>query len=473
MAFAVFVAVVFFQPGQGFGSIGQAENGRELGALAAEAHHARIGASAGQAEQGIHNQGFAGTGLTGDDSEAIKYGKIIGRNHGEIGKLQLRQHVGYFARFAPAKTRACLNFDSECMPMLCPASALTYAKDMNFPLDPRARRLLHALIAQHIREGTPVPSRMLAKQAGLEVSPATIRNIMANLEDVGLLAAPHTSAGRVPTAQAYRLFVDSLLEVAPLREPELDRLREQMAPGVGTQTLLAQASEMLSAMSQFVGVVTVPQRGQSAFKHIDFLALDDNRVLVILVFADNEVQNRIVQLQRPFSSEALEQTANYLNRHFAGQGFAQIRRQLVAEMQQAKSEMDTLLSAALDISQQLLAAEPRPEDMVLTGQTRLMGAQGLSDMDRLRSLFEAFSRKREILGLLESCADAQGVRVFIGEESGLAPLQACTVITAPYSSQGQVLGVLGVIGPTRMPYERVIPIVQATAELLGDALKLD
>lgn len=357
--------------------------------------------------------------------------------------------------------------------MLCPASALSYANGMNFPLDPRARRLLHALIAQHIREGTPVPSRMLAKQAGLEVSPATIRNIMANLEDVGLLAAPHTSAGRVPTAQAYRLFVDSLLEVAPLREPELERLREQMPAGVGTQALLAQASEMLSAMSQFVGVVTVPQRGQSAFKHIDFLALDDNRVLVILVFADNEVQNRIVQLQRPFSPEALEQTANYLNRHFAGQGFVQIRRQLVAEMQQAKSEMDTLLSAALDISQQLLAAEPRPEDIVLSGQTRLMGAQGLSDMDRLRSLFEAFSRKREILGLLESCADAQGVRVFIGEESGLAPLQACTVITAPYSSQGQVLGVLGVIGPTRMPYERVIPIVQATAELLGDALKLD
>jgi len=357
--------------------------------------------------------------------------------------------------------------------MLCRSSALSYAKGMNFPLDPRARRLLHALIAQHIREGTPVPSRMLAKQAGLEVSPATIRNIMANLEDVGLLAAPHTSAGRVPTAQAYRLFVDSLLEVAPLREPELERLREQMAPGVGTQTLLAQASEMLSAMSQFVGVVTVPHRGQSAFKHIDFLALDDNRVLVILVFPDNEVQNRIVQLQRPFSTEALEQTANYLNRHFAGQGFAQIRRQLVAEMQQAKSEMDTLLNAALDISQQLLAAEPLPEDMVLSGQTRLMGSQGLSDVDRLRSLFEAFSRKREILGLLESCADARGVRVFIGEESGLAPLQACTVITAPYSSQGQVLGVLGVIGPTRMPYERVIPIVQATAELLGDALKLD
>lgn len=338
-------------------------------------------------------------------------------------------------------------------------------------LDPRARRLLHALIAQHIREGAPVPSRVLAKQAGLEVSPATIRNIMASLEDVGLLAAPHTSAGRVPTPQAYRLFVDSLLEVSPLRETEIERLRERIAPGVGTQALLAQASEMLSAMSQFVGVVTVPQRLQSAFKHIDFVALDDNRVLVILVFPDNEVQNRILQLPRPIAPEALVQAANYLNRHFAGQGFAQIRRQLLAEMRQAKSEMDGLLNAALDISGQLMAAEARPEDMVLSGQTRLMGVDGLSDLDRLRGLFEAFSRKREILGLLESCADAEGVRVFIGEESGLAPLAGCTVITAPYASEGQVLGVLGVIGPTRMPYERVIPIVKATADLLGDALK--
>lgn len=338
-------------------------------------------------------------------------------------------------------------------------------------LDPRARRLLHALIAQHIREGAPVPSRVLAKQAGLEISPATIRNIMANLEDVGLLAAPHTSSGRVPTPQAYRLFVDSLLEVSPLREAEIERLREQIAPGVGTQTLLAQASEMLSAMSRFVGVVTVPQRLQSAFKHIDFVALDDNRVLVILVFPDNEVQNRILQLPRPIAPEALSQAANYLNRQFAGQGFAQIRRQLLAEMQQAKSEMDGLLNAALDISGQLMAAEARPEDMVLSGQTRLMGVDGLSDLERLRGLFDAFSRKREILGLLESCAGAEGVRVFIGEESGLAPLAGCTVITAPYASEGQVLGVLGVIGPTRMPYERVIPIVKATADLLGDALK--
>lgn len=339
------------------------------------------------------------------------------------------------------------------------------------PLDPRARRLLHALIAQHIREGAPVPSRTLAQQAGLDVSPATVRNIMANLEEVGLLAAPHTSSGRIPTAQGYRLFVDSLLESVPLRQTEIERLRDQIAPGSGTQALLAQASEMLSSMSQFVGVVTVPQRLQSAFKHIDFVALDDNRVLVILVFPDNDVQNRIVQLPRPVSHAALEQTANYLNRHFTGQGFNQIRARLKSELQQVKSEMDVLLNAALDISDQLLAADSRLEDMVLSGQTQLMGARGAPDMDRLKGLFEAFTRKREILGLLESCATAQGVRVFIGEESGLAPLTGFTVISAPYAVDGQVLGVLGVIGPTRMPYERVIPIVKTTADLLGDALK--
>ena len=339
-------------------------------------------------------------------------------------------------------------------------------------LDPRARRLLHALIAQHIREGAPVPSRTLAQQAGLDVSPATVRNIMANLEEVGLLAAPHTSSGRIPTAQGYRLFVDSLLESVPLRQTEIERLRDQIAPGSGTQALLAQASEMLSSMSQFVGVVTVPQRLQSAFKHIDFVALDDNRVLVILVFPDNDVQNRIVQLPRPVSHAALEQTANYLNRHFTGQGFNQIRARLKSELQQVKSEMDVLLNAALDISDQLLAADSRLEDMVLSGQTQLMGARGAPDMDRLKGLFEAFTRKREILGLLESCATAQGVRVFIGEESGLAPLTGFTVNGAPYAADGQVLGVLGVIGPTRMPYERVIPIVKTTADLLGDALKL-
>jgi len=339
------------------------------------------------------------------------------------------------------------------------------------PLDLRARRLLRTLIAQHIRDGEPVGSRTLARQSGLDVSPATVRNIMADLEEIGLLSAPHSSAGRVPTAQGYRVFVDSLLQVQPLEEAEMADLRRQMPVGGGTASLLSNASDMLSAMSHFVGVVTVPRRAQFAFRMIDFVPLDGNRVLVILVFTDNEVQNRIIATRRPYSSGELEQASNYLNTHFAGRPLADIRSGLLRDLRETRSEMEQVLSAAVDLAEQTLVVGA--DDMLLSGQTRLMGQQGISDMDRLRELFEAFSRKREILGLLERCTQAEGVRVFIGEESGLAPLDACTVITAPYGSAGRVLGVLGVIGPTRMAYDRVIPIVQATAERLGEALKTE
>lgn len=244
-----------------------------------------------------------------------------------------------------------------------------------------------------------------------------------------------------------------------------------MNPAAGTQSLLANAGEMLSAMSHFVGVVSVPQRGQFAFRHIDFVALDANRVLVILVFTDNEVQNRIINTRRIFSPSELEQTAQYLNHQFAGRPLADIRAALVRELRDTKDEMQKVLAAAVELSEH--AFETTNEDVLLTGQTRLMGAPEMSDVERLRDLFDAFSRKREILGLLERCMKAPGVRVFIGEESGLAPLDGCTVITAPYGSQGKVLGVLGVIGPTRMAYEKVIPMVQATADLLGQALNPD
>lgn len=339
---------------------------------------------------------------------------------------------------------------------------------MNPNLDPRARNLLRALIAQHIRDGEPVGSRTLARQSGLDVSPATIRNIMADLEEVGLVAAPHTSAGRVPTAQGYRVFVDSLLQMQPLPDKEILRLRSNMPAGAGPQALLSSASELLSAMSQFVGVVTVPQRAAFAFRMIEFVPLDGNQVLVVLVFPDNEVQNRIITTRRSYSPAELEQTANYLNTHCAGRPLAEIRANLLRELRDTRSEMERVLSAAVEISEQTL--EPGSDDMLLSGQTRLMGVQDLADMERLRELFDAFARKREILALLERCTRAPGVRVFIGEESGVAPLGSCAVVTAPYQSQGQVLGVLGVIGPTRMAYDRVIPMVQATAELLGAAL---
>lgn len=340
---------------------------------------------------------------------------------------------------------------------------------MHSVLDPRARGLLRALISQYIRDGVPVGSRTLAKSAGLDVSPATIRNVMADLEDIGLVTTPHTSAGRVPTAQGYRVFVDSLVQMQPPTQGEMDRLGSQLTPQLGTQGLLSNVSELLSAMTHFVGLVTVPRREQFAFRHIDFVPLDANRVLVILVFTDNEVQNRIVATRRPYSPSELEQTANYLNSHFAGRPLQEIRAELMRELRETRSAMERVLSVAVDLSESAFAP-PVDEDMLVAGQTRLMGVQDLSDVDRLRELFEAFARKRELLQLLEGCIHAQGVRLFIGEESGMAPLGQCSIVTAPYGADGKVLGVLGVIGPTRMAYERVIPMVQATAQVLGAAL---
>jgi heat-inducible transcriptional repressor len=338
--------------------------------------------------------------------------------------------------------------------------------------DPRARQLLRTLIARYIRDGEPVGSQTLARHSGLDISPATIRNILADLEDVGLVASPHTSAGRVPTAQGYRMFVDSLLQLRPLPEAEVARLRAELPSGTGTKDLLGSASELVSAMTHFVGVVSVPRRESFALRHNDFVPIDGQRVLAILVFADNEVQNRVLQTRRPYEADELERVANYLNRHFAGRPLADIRAMLVRDLRAARDEMESLLANTMDLAEQALA--PGDEDMLLAGQTRLMGVQDLSDLDRLRELFEAFARKREILQLLERTIQAPGVRIFIGEETGLGPLEGMSLVTAPYGAGmpgGPVLGVVGVIGPTRMAYERVIPVVQATADVLGAALQ--
>ncbi len=335
-------------------------------------------------------------------------------------------------------------------------------------LPPRARQLLRTLIARHIQDGEPVGSQTLARTAGLDVSAATIRNILGDLEELGLLSSPHTSAGRVPTAHGYRVFVDSLVQMQPPGDRELSRLRQELNGAGGTQqALLGSASELLSAMSHFVGVVSAPRRDQFAFRQIDFVALDPRRVLAIVVFADNEVQNRVIEARRPWEPGELEQVANYLNAHFAGMPLAGIRSRLLHELRQARTEMERLLAHSVELAEQAL--EPPADDMLVAGQTRLMGVQDLSDLERLRELFELFSSKREILQLLERTQQAPGVRIFIGEETGVVPLEGMSLVTAPYLADGQVLGVLGVIGPKRMAYDRMIPLVQATAEVLGAA----
>ncbi len=335
-------------------------------------------------------------------------------------------------------------------------------------LDARSRQLLRTLIGRYIHDGEPVGSRTLAQHAGLDVSAATIRNILADLEEAGLLTSPHTSAGRIPTAQGYRVFVDSLVQMQPLAEREVARLRAELPAGTGTQALLGNASELLSAMTHFVGVVGAPKREQFAFRHIDFVPLDGRRVLAILVFADNDVQNRVIEPRRLYDPSELERVANYLNAHFAGRPIAEIRSTLLRELRAARSEMEGLLAHTVELAEHALT--PSDDDMVLTGQTRLMGVQDLSDLDRLRDLFETFARKREILQLLERTISAPGVRIFIGEETGLAPMDGVSLVAAPYRASGQVLGVLGVIGPTRMAYQQVIPLVQAAADALGAAM---
>ncbi|MBK6728863.1 MAG: heat-inducible transcriptional repressor HrcA [Xanthomonadales bacterium] len=337
-------------------------------------------------------------------------------------------------------------------------------------LDARARHLLRTLIAQYIRDGEPVGSRTLARQSGLDLSPATIRNVLSDLEEIGLIAAPHTSAGRIPTAQGYRLFVDSLLQLQAPRPDEMDALQREIPPGASTQDMLGRVSAVLSELTHFVGLVTVPKREQFAFRQIDFVQLGPNRVLVILVFTDNEVQNRVLDLPRAYAPGELEQLANYLNQNFSGMALDEIRRRIVAEMEAARDSIDRVLRSAIDLASASFQVESR-EAFVVSGQTNLMGLSELASVDRLRELFEAFNRKREIAKLLDGCIHAEGVRLFIGDESGYAPLGGCSVVTAPYGADGKMLGVIGVIGPTRMDYDRVIPVVQTTARILSGTLK--
>ncbi len=338
-------------------------------------------------------------------------------------------------------------------------------------LDARARRLLRTLIAQYLVDGEPVGSRTLSRSSGLDVSPATIRNIMADLEDAGLVASPHTSAGRVPTPRGLRLFVDSLIELQPLPHDEMVRLQRELPPGpTTTLDLLGNVSTLLSAMTRFAGVVTVPRQVDFPLRHIDFVPLPDARVLVILVFSDNQVQNRIVQLAKPIESRELEQAANYLNTHFVGLRVDDIRLHLLAELRETGSELNRLLASTVELANASFAPQAGGTDVLVSGQTNLMAYSELSNLQRLRELFDAFQQKNELLQLMEVCARAPGVRLFIGEESGFTALDGCSVVTASYGAQGRVLGAIGVIGPTRMAYERVIPVVQATAGLLSDAL---
>jgi heat-inducible transcriptional repressor len=339
-------------------------------------------------------------------------------------------------------------------------------------LDDRARSLLKTLVERYIADGTPVGSRTLSRTSGLDLSPATIRNVMADLEELGLIASPHTSAGRVPTARGYRLFVDTMLTARPLSladatmQPELAAAKEQLHPDQ-PQRVIAQAASLLSSLSSFVGVVTAPRKA-GVFRHIEFLRLGERRVLVIIVAPDGDVQNRVIFTARDIPQGELVEATNFLNAHYAGLSIDEVRQRLKHEVDALRQEIATLMQAAVDAGSAALAES---ENVVVSGERNLLAVQDFgNDMGSLRRLFNVFEQKTELMRLLDVSSQAEGVRIFIGGESQVVPFEELSVVTAPYEVDGRVVGTLGVIGPTRMAYDRMIQIVDITSRLVGHAL---
>jgi len=340
-------------------------------------------------------------------------------------------------------------------------------------LDDRARILLKTLIERYIADGQPVGSRSLSRFSGLDLSAATVRNVMADLEEMGFIASPHTSAGRIPTARGYRLFVDSLLTVDRIGAEHIHQLEDQLQPSPSqsrpAQQVISTASNLLSQLTHFAGVVIAPRHAAPTIRQLEFLKLADKRILLIIVTSDGDVQNRVLLTERAYSPAELTQAGNYLNQHFAGRDLEQIRQLVKEELFRMRDDLRSLSAAALSASDEALSESvPRT---VISGEKNLLEVEEFaSNMKRLRELFDLFEQRTSLLQLLDVSTSADGIQIFIGGESGIAPLDECSVIAAPYEVNGQVVGSVGVIGPTRMAYDRVIPIVNVTAKLLSSAL---
>jgi len=344
-------------------------------------------------------------------------------------------------------------------------------------INERAQLLLKTLIERYIRDGQPVGSKALLADTQLDLSPATVRNVVADLERLGLVHSPHTSAGRVPTEQGYRMFIDNLVAIKPLHSGEVQTLAGQLDASADTAQLIERASSLLSGVTQMAGVVMLPFQKQVPLRQIEFLPLSENRVLAILVFNEQDVQNRVIHTGRAYGLPELERIANYLNEQFIGKDLNAVRQHILSEMRGTREHVDRLMRSAIDMAHQVFDGEAgqqgsqdRGHDYVMAGVTNLMGYEEMADVTRLRQLFEAFNEKQDILDLLDKSMQAQGMQIFIGHESGYEVLDNCSVITASYSANDEVLGVLGVIGPTRMAYDRIIPAVDVTAKLLGAIL---
>lgn len=339
-------------------------------------------------------------------------------------------------------------------------------------LDARAENVLKNLVTTYIKLGQPVGSRTLSKLPELGVSSATVRNVMADLEDLGLIAAPHTSAGRIPTAQGYRLFVDSMVRSSKLTREAVQHLSAELSRDSDPEELLAHASEVLSDLTQFAGVVVLPNYSLTRFYQLEFMSLSESRVLAILVTEDGRVQNRVLPVQQKFSESELVEAANYFNQRYKGQTLEEVRRLLVQDMQTDNDEMHKLNQSAMLAASRVIAEEDEksPQDVLFSGEQQLLNVPELCQIETLQKLFDAFKTKRDLLNLLDRSMKAEGISVFIGEESGYSALGECSVIASPYEVDGQVIGTLGVIGPTRMAYDEVISVVDITSRLVSQAL---
>lgn len=340
-------------------------------------------------------------------------------------------------------------------------------------INQRAAALLKQLVASYIDDGQPVGSRQLAEDAGLDISSATIRNVMSNLEKKGLVVSPHTSAGRIPTEQGLRLFVDSLLEVQAIDEKLIGQLQQQLDPDMEMSELVQHASQMVSEMTHMAGIVSVPSQAHAKLRHIEFLPIPDRRILAIMVTNEKDVQNKVLHLDREYNAEELQHAANYLNQTFTGQDVHQIRRSLLQDLDSSRQDVDKIMQTVIEVADKALSDDELLEpEFIVQGKTNLIRYNETTDREQMQHLFEIFDRKREILGLFDRCVHSEGVKIFIGHDAGFEGFGDCSVITAPYSIAGETVGVLGVIGPARMNYDKVIPVVDITAQLLGDALKV-
>lgn len=329
-------------------------------------------------------------------------------------------------------------------------------------LDDRSKLLMKALVERYIADGQPVGSRTLSRASGLELSPATIRNVMSDLEELGLIVSPHTSAGRIPTARGYRLFVDTMLTVQPTQYAS-----QSLAPDQ-PQKVISNAANMLSNLSQFVGVVIAPRR-TSNFRHIEFLRLSERRLLVIIVSPDGDVQNRVIYTELDYSPAQLVEAANFLNSHYVGQDIEKVRERLQGEVESLRSEIATLMQAAVTVSSE--AISETQDEVIIAGERNLLSVSDFSsDMGHLRRAFELFEQKAQLMRLMDITGQAEGVRIFIGGESQVVPFEDLSIVSSPYEVDGKVVGTLGVIGPTRMAYDRMIQIVDITSKLVSNAL---